>query len=169
LPNGSALRLEPAADTVQALDFFEQMAGLHTAYWQKRSKPGLSPRIFGAFHRALIASRNGPAAVELLKLAAGNGVLGCTIAACQPRLQLQSGFSYSEDNRHGPGLMAAMAIERAKSQGLQIYDFLAGDAPYKARLGRKMGTMVWCRGQRDRPLLVAERFARRLYRGLKAR
>ena len=34
------LKLEPAAGTAQALDFFGKLAGLHTAYWQKRGRPG---------------------------------------------------------------------------------------------------------------------------------
>jgi CelD/BcsL family acetyltransferase involved in cellulose biosynthesis len=61
-----------------------------------------------------------------------------------------------------------MAIELARERGLRVYDFLAGDAHYKARLGQLMGTLVWCRGQRDRPLLKLERAARRFYQGLKS-
>jgi CelD/BcsL family acetyltransferase involved in cellulose biosynthesis len=61
-----------------------------------------------------------------------------------------------------------MAITRAKENGMRIYDFLAGDAHYKARLGQQMGTLVWCRGQKDRPLLAAERFARKLWRGVRS-
>jgi hypothetical protein len=76
--------------------------------------------------------------------------------------------SYADDNRHRPGLIAhAMAIELARERGLRVYDFLAGDAHYKAMLGYLMGTMVWCRGQKDRPVLKIERAARRLYRGFK--
>jgi CelD/BcsL family acetyltransferase involved in cellulose biosynthesis len=82
----------------------------------------------------------------------------------------QSGFSYSDDNRHRPGLLAhALAIEQARQRGMRVYDFLAGDAPYKARLGRQLGQLVWCRGQRNRPLLRCERAARTLYRKLSSR
>ena len=59
-------------------------------------------------------------------------------------------------------------IERARSRGMRVYDFLAGDAPYKARLGQQLGQMVWCRGQRNRLLLRCERTARALYGGLRA-
>jgi len=80
----------------------------------------------------------------------------------------QSGFSYSDDNRHRPGLLAhALAIEQARQRGMRVYDFLAGDAPYKARLGQKLGQLAWCRGQRNRPLLGCERAARALYRKLR--
>ena len=68
-----------------------------------------------------------------------------------------------EDNRHRPGLLAhAMAIEQARARGIRVYDFLAGDAPYKARLGQRLGEIVWCRAQRNRPLLACERGAGRL-------
>ena len=80
----------------------------------------------------------------------------------------QSGFAYADDNRHRPGLIAhAMAIAQARERGMRTYDFLAGDAHYKTRLGQQMGTMLWCRGQRNRPLLTAERAARKLYRSLR--
>jgi len=44
-----------------------------------------------------------------------------------------------------------MAIARAQKNGMRIYDFLAGDAHYKARLGQQMGTLVWCRDKKIAP------------------
>ena len=165
------LKLEPAAGTAQALDFFGKLAGLHTAYWQKRGRPGAFASDFArGFHRELISSQAGPAKVELLELAAGPEILGYlyNFQYGGRVYNYQSGFSYHQDNRHRPGLIAhAMAITRAKEDGMRIYDFLAGDAHYKARLGRQMGTLIWCRGQKDRPLLAAERFARKLWRSVR--
>ena len=165
------LVLEPARDCGQAWEFFEKMAALHTSYWQGRKKPGAFATDFSRrFHRELITGDL--AEVELLQLTAGSQVLGYLYnflyagRACN----YQSGFSYSDDNRHRPGLIAhVMAIERAKDNGLRVYDFLAGDAPYKARLGTPMGSMTWCRAQQDRPGLIAERALRRLYQGLRGR
>ena len=108
--------------------------------------------------------------MELLELTAGSHVLGYlyNFQHGERVYSYQSGFSYSEDNRHRPGLLAhALAIERAQAQGMRVYDFLAGEAPYKARLGQRLGALVWCRGQRDRPLLRCERAARRLISGLR--
>jgi CelD/BcsL family acetyltransferase involved in cellulose biosynthesis len=165
------LKLEQASSTQQALDYFEKMAVLHTQYWRKRNKPGAFASDFSqTFHRELIADQAGQARVALLQLTAGSDVLGYlyNFQYAGRVSNYQSGFCYGDDNRHRPGLIAhAFAIAQASSQGMQIYDFLAGDASYKARLGRPMGTLLWCRAQKNRPVLKAERAVRRLYRKLR--
>jgi len=161
------LQLRRATDTRQALEFFEKMAELHTAYWRERSKPGaFSSHFARTFHSELISSQAGEARTEMLELSAGKQIMGYlyNFQYADRMYNYQSGFSYIDDNRHRPGLVAhAMAIELAQERGLSVYDFLAGDAPYKARLGQLMGTMTWCRAQTDRPLLKFERAARKLY------
>jgi CelD/BcsL family acetyltransferase involved in cellulose biosynthesis len=165
------LALTPARDTQQALEFFDALAVLHTAYWRGRNKPGAFATDFSLlFHRELIAGQNGSAGVELLQLTAGSQVLGYLYNFHYPArvYNYQSGFSYGDDNRHRPGLIAhVLAIALAQGRGARVYDFLAGDAHYKARLGAPMGSMAWCRAQKDRPKLAAERAVRRLYQGLR--
>jgi len=165
------LALHPARDTKQALEFFDGLVGLHTAYWRGRNKPGAFATAFSqAFHRTLIAGQAGLADVELLQLTAGSQVLGYLYNFhYQGRVyNYQSGFSYSDDNRHRPGLIAhAMAIALAQGGGAQIYDFLAGDAHYKARLGRPTASMAWCRAQKEKPKFKAERAMRLVYQGLR--
>ena len=167
------LALDPARDAKEAQDFFGQMAALHTAYWQGRGKPGAFATPFAqTFHRELIASQSELADVELLRLTAGSEVLGYlyNFLYAGRVCNYQSGFSYSDENRHRPGLVAhSMAIDRAQKSGLLVYDFLAGDAPYKARLGAPMGHMTWCRAQKARAGLKAERTLRRLYQSLRSR
>jgi CelD/BcsL family acetyltransferase involved in cellulose biosynthesis len=162
--------LKAADSPSQALDFFDKMIVLHSAYWQGRGKPGAFATPFAcAFHRELIASPVGPGTAELLELSAGGQVLGYlyNFQYGERAYSYQSGFSYSDDNRHRPGLLAhALAIEQARQRGMRVYDFLAGDAPYKARLGQQLGQIAWCRGQRSRPLLRCERAVRALYRRL---
>lgn len=164
------LALKTADSPSQALEFFEKMIVLHTAYWQGRGKPGAFATPFAnAFHRQIIASQTGPGAARLLELSAGAQALGYlyNFEYGDRVYSYQSGFSYSDDNRHRPGLLAhALAIEQARQRGMRVYDFLAGDAPYKARLGQQLGQILWCRGQRNRPLLRCERAARALYRRL---
>jgi CelD/BcsL family acetyltransferase involved in cellulose biosynthesis len=165
------LILKAAADPSQALEFFDKMVVLHTAYWQGRGKPGAFATPFSRnFHREIIASQAAPGAAEMLELSAGGQALGYlyNFQYGERVYSYQSGFSYGSDNRHRPGLLAhALAIEQARQRGMRVYDFLAGDAPYKARLGEKLGQMTWCRGQRNRPLLRGERAAHALCRKLR--
>jgi CelD/BcsL family acetyltransferase involved in cellulose biosynthesis len=165
------LALEPARDIGEALEFFEQLTTLHTAYWRGRGKTGAFATDFSRhFHRILIQDQTDLAHVELLRLNAGDQVLGYlyNFLYAGRVCNYQSGFSYSDDNRHRPGLIAhVMAMEQAKNRGLQVYDFLAGDAHYKTRLGTQMGQMRWCRAQKDRPGLVAERVLRRVRQSLR--
>src|SRR5258706_2262906 len=54
------LKLERATDAPQALEFFDRMASLHTAYWRKRNKPGAFATAFcQKFHPELISSPAG--------------------------------------------------------------------------------------------------------------
>jgi CelD/BcsL family acetyltransferase involved in cellulose biosynthesis len=165
------LALKAAADSSQALAFFEKMAALHTTYWQGRGKPGAFATPFSrAFHREIITSAAGPGRVELLELSAGDQVQGYlyNFEYGERVYSYQSGFAYGGDNRHRPGLLAhVLAIEQARIRGMRIYDFLAGDASYKARLGQQVGQIAWCRGQRRRVLLKCERAARAVYSRLR--
>lgn len=157
------LQLRKALARDQAQDFFEKMAALHGVYWRKKGRPGAFATPFALnFHRRLVSDHL--ETVELSELSAGDEVLGYlyNFRHGGTLSNYQGGFSYGDDNRHRPGLIAhVMAIEQARQRGLRFYDFLAGDAPYKARLGRRQGTLVWCRAQKNRPLLRIESAARK--------
>jgi len=159
------VRLTAARTVDEALAFFDAMRRLHDEYWRSRQHPGAFDSEFALrFHRSLVSAHTDDGGVELLRLTAGDEQLGYlyNFICCGTVFNYQSGFSYSKDNRHRPGLLAhAMAIERAVLKGYNAYDFLAGDASYKSRLGENAGSLLWCRAQRARPALVVERMARR--------
>jgi CelD/BcsL family acetyltransferase involved in cellulose biosynthesis len=165
-----SLSLSRATTAEEALAYFEGLRTLHTAYWTASGKPGaFAPDFSVAFHRALISQNAESGGVEILRLAAGNQVLGYLYNFCYSGTvsNYQSGFSYLDDNRHRPGLLAhGFAIEQSLASGMKRYDFLAGDSPYKKRLGEDAGLLTWCRAQRNRPSLVLERLARRVKRVL---
>lgn len=161
-----ALSLSQATTTEEALTYFDGLMALHTAYWNALGKSGAFASDFSvAFHRALISQSADSGKIEILRLSAADQVLGYlynfhyqgTVS------NYQSGFSYLDDNRHRPGLLAhGLAIEKSLADGLLRYDFLAGDSSYKQRLGEDAGPLLWCRAQRNRPGLVLERLARRV-------
>lgn len=158
------VNLTPARTVDEALIFFDALRELHDRYWQSKRQPGaFDSEFLRSFHRALISDHTDDGQVELLRMSAGQEQLGYlyNFVSAGTVFNYQSGFSYSEDNRNRPGLLAhAMAIERAISRGCTNYDFLAGDASYKARFGENAGSLTWCRAQRNRPALVVERMAR---------
>jgi len=165
------LSLAAAQTAEEALAYFSELVTLHTARWTAAGKSGAFATGFAlAFHHALIAQNVGSGRVEMLRLSAGNQVLGYlyNFQYAGTVSNYQSGFSYFDDNRHRPGLLAhGLAIERSLASGLQLYDFLAGDSPYKQRLGEDAGSLIWCRAQQNRPGLVLERLARRAKSALK--
>jgi CelD/BcsL family acetyltransferase involved in cellulose biosynthesis len=161
--------LVAAQGTAESLAFFEHMIVLHAGYWHGRNKPGaFATEHSRAFHRHLIAAAPAGGKIWLLRLEAGGQVLGYlyNFQAYDRIYAYQSGFAYGSDNRDRPGLLAhALAIKHAAAQGVTAYDFLAGDSPYKARLGDKGETLLWVRaGRPGRPLLTLERTARALKR-----
>ena len=159
------LVLSRAQTSEEAFVYFDGLRCLHDAYWRTKKKPGAFASEFSlAFHRSLISQNVANCGVELLQLAAGDQVLGYlyNFRYADTVCNYQSGFAYLDDNRHRPGLLAhGLAIEQSIAQGMGQYDFLAGDSQYKQRLGKDAGQLVWCRAQRNRPGLAAERLARR--------
>jgi hypothetical protein len=59
----------------------------------------------------------------------------------------QSGFAYRDGESHAkPGLTCHLAaIRYALDNGIDIYDFLAGDSRYKQSLGDQMQSQFWLR------------------------
>lgn len=159
------LSLSRAATAQEALTYFDGLIELHTAYWKASGKPGAFATSFSVnFHRTLISRSTESGGVEILQLSAGEQVLGYlyNFNYSGTVSNYQSGFSYLDDNRHRPGLLAhGLAIEQSLASGGKRYDFLAGDSPYKQRLGEDAGSLLWCRAQRNRPGLILERLARR--------
>jgi CelD/BcsL family acetyltransferase involved in cellulose biosynthesis len=158
------VELVAASGVLESVAFFEQMVVLHSKYWRSRKKAGAFATDYSrAFHRHLIATPEAGGEVFLLRLQAGSEVLGYlyNFRAGDRMYAYQSGFAYRCDNRHRPGLLAhALALEHAASQGVESYDFLAGESSYKARLGERHGSLLWARAQRrHRPLLTVERAA----------
>ncbi|MEX2614868.1 MAG: GNAT family N-acetyltransferase [Alphaproteobacteria bacterium] len=134
------LTLEAASDVAAALAWFEGLCGLHQATWTARGRPGaFGPAFFRRFHRRLIETGLPRGAVELLRVAAGDSVVGY-LYNFRHRGTVHyyaSGFAYEADNKARPGLVChALAIEHHLAGGAARYDFMAGGGRYKESLGR---------------------------------
>lgn len=158
-----------AGSTEEAMGFFEEFGKLHQATWTSRGQPGgFSNPYFVAFHRALLNRCIPRGTAELVRVAAGDNVIGQVYNFVHDGhvYAYQTGFAYSDDAKLKPGLVShCLCIERHLTGGAQVYDFMAGDNRYKSNLGSRGPDMMHHILQR--PTLKAKSEA--LLRGLKTR
>jgi CelD/BcsL family acetyltransferase involved in cellulose biosynthesis len=142
------IRLERAGSVEAAQTMLDRMAELHQAVWQARGKPGsFASPFFRRFHRALIGSGLPRREVALMKVSCGEMTIGFLYNFIwRGRMAAyQSGFAYGDEARQTkPGLTCHLAaIRDALEQGLDIYDFLAGDDRYKRSLADQSHPQFW--------------------------
>lgn len=137
------------AETLQAgRDYFAAMVRLHEATWTARGKPGAfaAPEV-RRFHDALLEAGIPRGEVDLLECAAGSTIVGYLMNFRHRGIvsAYQSGFAYRDDAAHfKPGLTChALAIEAARRDGAQVYDFLAGAGRYKSSLANAERPLYW--------------------------
>jgi CelD/BcsL family acetyltransferase involved in cellulose biosynthesis len=165
-----ALRLDRAGTLPEALEWLEALAALHGETWRARGRPGAFADGFAQrFHQALVARAQPRGELDLLRVTAGERVVGYLYNfRLRGRVYAyQSGLDHAGAGPHGkPGLTChAMAVERAIAEGAESYDFLAGPDRYKRSLANAETALVWAelvprwsargvvarlRGQRDR-------------------
>lgn len=158
------LQIDAAHGLPEAMDFFEQMRGLHQERWKEAPAGGaFSTNETRAFHTRLITAGMANGTIELLRISAGDQPLGYlyNLISGNAVYNYQSGFRRQDDNRHRPGLVAhRFCIERALAAGFDAYDLLAGDMRYKRSIAEAGPALFWARAQAPHPMLAAERIAR---------
>jgi CelD/BcsL family acetyltransferase involved in cellulose biosynthesis len=137
-----------ARTVAEAQAFLDAMAALHQATWQRRGQPGaFAEASFRRFHRRLIERAMPNREVDLLRIAAGDAVIGYLYNfRFRGRVaSYQSGFDYDAAGAHQkPGLTCHhLAIEMYRSEGMDSYDFLAGESRYKASLSHACTPLYW--------------------------
>lgn len=142
------LALHRAATLAEALEFLARLAELHQRYWTARGEPGaFANPVFRRFHRALIARAFSAGGIDLLRVSAGEHVLGYlyNLRYRHTAYAYQSGFDYALAGAQlKPGLTShQLAIERCLREGLDRYDFLAGASRYKQSLATGATTLHW--------------------------
>jgi CelD/BcsL family acetyltransferase involved in cellulose biosynthesis len=142
------IELERAGSLDAALTMLDEMALLHQAVWTARGQPGSFARpFFRRFHRELIAAALPRGEVALLKVSSNNVVIGILYNFIYRRRMLayQSGFAYrAAESQAKPGLTCHhQAIRLASDEGLDTYDFLAGEDRYKRSLADSSHRQIW--------------------------
>lgn len=159
-----------AGSLAEAHTFLTDLARLHRDGWKRRGKHGgfLTERFFD-FHRCLIEAMWVESGIVLLRAAAGEHVIGYLyyFVHAGKIYFYQSGFVYEDDPKLKPGLVAhCMAINYFNARGLREYDFMAGDARYKASLANASRHLEWAWVERQTPRMRAVGFVRHLKRKL---
>ena len=128
-----------ARDVPEALRFLEELKELHQRTWTRRGETGsFAFPFFERFQRRLIATCLPRGTVEIVRVTCGERVIGYlyNFVWRGTVLAYQSGLAYEADARLKPGLVAhCLAIDIHLAEGAKIYDFMAGEARYKASLG----------------------------------
>ena len=156
------LKLAHASDAMQAWEWISQLAPWHEARWRHpdgRSSSGFSNPVFVQFHQTLIEEAFASDGVRVWKLQAGNHVLSIIynfrttttesfyLGAVNPEI----------DPRFQSGLLAhALIMDQCLLEGLQFYDFMAGDSRYKRQLANGSETLYWLVLQRPRVRFAVE-------------
>ena len=167
------LRLERAGDVETALDWFAGLEALHQRTWQARGRAGaFANPFFGQFHQALIRRLLPAGGVEVLRITAGERLLGYlyNLRSRTTVYAYASGFDYPEDSRYRPGIVShALCIEDHLAAGARIYDFLAGEGRYKRSLSTGSYQLIWGRLRRRRARFMLEATLRWLKARLQGR
>jgi CelD/BcsL family acetyltransferase involved in cellulose biosynthesis len=145
---GGRLAVDVAGSVEAAHTMLEEMAVLHQATWLARGRPGsFAEPFFRRFHRALIARAVPRGEAALLKVSCDQDVVGILYNFVhRGRMSAyQSGFAYrAGEPQAKPGLTCHYrAIQFALDQGLDIYDFLAGEDRYKRSLADSSDRQNW--------------------------
>jgi CelD/BcsL family acetyltransferase involved in cellulose biosynthesis len=149
------VRLEAASSLDEAQAYFGSMQALHQVSWAARGMPGAFAAPFlEKFQRRVIDQAFATGRVELLRLTAGDDVLGYFYNFLHDGWvgAYMSGIAYETDNKLKPGLAGyVLMVERHLALGNRVVDFLAGKDAYKTRLGQPGEAMVWLK--LEKPLL----------------
>lgn len=163
------LRAQVAEDAPTALAWLDELAALHTAYWNAKGKPGsFSSPFFCRFHRALVGAGAATGFTRLTRISAGPLIVGYVYnLAWRDRIYYyNSGLNYGALARHDrPGLVALHAsIEQALGEGWDQFDFLAGAQEYKRRLATDARRLHWVDIRRRGARMSGERLIAKLMR-----
>jgi CelD/BcsL family acetyltransferase involved in cellulose biosynthesis len=146
------LDIARARDVPEALSFLDGLTALHQSYWTSRGElGGFSYPFFERFQKRLIQTCLSHGTVEILKVSAGTDVIGYVYNLVYRRhvYAYQTGFHYESDPRLKPGLVShCLCIDRHLHDGSDVYDFMAGDARYKANLGESGPDMLYLLAER---------------------
>lgn len=158
-----------AENVPEALTIFGEMVELHQKRWSQRNQPGsLSTEYVLNSHKNLISKRFEHGEIQLLKVSAGNHIIGCLYNFVYDGRVLcaDSGYSYLHANYYRPGFICDYyGILHNAEKGLLSYDFMHGEQEYKKSLSTDHIDIQDITVQKNSVKLIMKNAAAKLYRG----
>lgn len=154
--------VERAGDEATAALWLEEMRALNAGRHADNAWEG---PVFRAFAAEIVRTGLADGTVDLLRIAAGEAVLGylITFLSAGRAMNYQSAFAEPAGPKSKPGLMAhAAAVGHYAERGFDLYSLLAGKDRYKESLSTGAETLEWWMLERFSPVLEGEYWARRV-------
>lgn len=159
-----------ATSVEEAVAWFSRLVELHQASWQSRGQSGaFADPLTRRFHESLIVEAFASGDISLFRATAGDIEIGYlyNFKYNGTIYNYQAGMAIFDEPQIRPGLVAHyLAIEAARRDGFRHYDFMAGEAGHKPRMGEQTGRMRWLRLMRRGFVQDAEVLARYIKRWL---
>lgn len=155
-------RVTPAGDEATATTWLAEMQALNTG---RHADNAWDEPVFRAFAAEIVRTGRADGSVDLLRIDAGNVLLGylITLRSGSTAMNYQSAFAELASPKAKPGLMAhAAAIAHYAEAGFDLYSLLAGKDRYKQSLSTGAETLEWWMLERFSPALEAEYWLRKL-------
>ena len=139
------LEFRVAQSAEEASLFLSEAGKYHQLRWGGEGDQSvLEGSAYSDFHNSLIKKAFPRDEVMVIKISAGDILVGYiyNFLYCGTVNFYQCAFNYEEDKKKKPGLVSHhLCIENYISDGLEYYDFLAGESQYKKSLGRQADPM----------------------------
>lgn len=166
------LAVQAASGTSAALEMFEELAALNRRRRETlRRRSVFSSERFAAFHRSFIRKTFPSGTVQMLRLTSGTHTVGLVYSLIRlgKVYFYQCGYNYTGDKRLSPGSVTlALAIQHCLEQGFDEFDFLAGEAAYKASMSTGSRSLVWATFRRPGARVWAYEAAREIRSKIKS-
>jgi CelD/BcsL family acetyltransferase involved in cellulose biosynthesis len=161
-----AIAIEVADTKRKAIDFLH-LAGLY--HKQRWKDSGFNNQDFIHFHERLIRSTHDSCQTLLMKISAGNQIIGVLyyLLDAQTAYFYLQGLNYEKNPKLKPGLTAhSLAIQHFIEHGKTSYDFMGGYSQYKKQLAQLSHQLDILVIQKLRLRFSVENLARKIKAGL---
>ena len=148
----ASLKGEWAETVEQARDILAELIELHTRKWENTQIPSSfqSDRVKW-YHKGLIDAFF-PKSLIVFRVKFGEQTIGCLFGFVEDShvLGYKGGINFSPDmKKFTPGLIThVLCMEECRKRGYSEYDFLAGEASYKAQLSNTENFLIWATAER---------------------